>query len=760
MISPALQNCLNLALALSIEREHEHLTLEHLLFSLLKDPDISNTIEVCGAHLGAIAADIERIFDKLPVLHRNPTDREIQSTLAFQRVLQRSALHVRSAGKREIEPANVLVAMFSEKESQAVYVLHKHHITRLDIVSYISHGLVKGHALPEEDEESAEEEAPPAPEAPSKSALARFTRNLVDAARAGKIDPLVGRTRELTRTFQVLCRRQKNNPLLIGEAGVGKTAIAEGLALAIAEGRVPKPLLGSQVYSLDLGALLAGTKFRGDFEQRIKDVLNELKKERKAVLFIDEIHTIIGAGATSGGSLDASNLLKPALASGEAHCIGATTYKEYRNTFEKDRALSRRFQRIDVEEPALPEAVEILKGLKPHFERAHRVRYSLPALEAAVSLSAKYLSDRKLPDKAIDVIDEAGAAAQLSTPAKTRITTKDIEEIVSRMANIPTRSVSVSDKLQLKNLEEDLRLTLFGQDHAVSQVAEAIKLSRSGLGKTSGPMASFLFTGPTGVGKTELSKELARALGIRFLRFDMSEYMEKHSVSRLIGAPPGYVGFDQGGLLTDAVHKTPHAVVLLDEIEKAHPDIFNILLQVMDYGFLTDTNGAKTDFQNAFLIMTSNAGVRDLEKKTIGLIEKIETGSIDRKAIERVFSPEFRNRLDAIIPFNTLNEETIQKVVEKFLSQLEAQLLPKKVELEVDDSVRDWLAERGTDPLNGARPMARLVQEAIKRPLADAILFGDLERGGTATVTVKDGALAFTFLSRKALAQDLPLETT
>ena len=695
MIGSRLQACLNLAYGEVLRRHHDYLTTEHLLYALLKDSDVVSLIAACGGKAEDITRDLDKFFDSLPIRTEphviTAKMQEIQTTMAFQRVMQRAALHVQSAGKNEILPANVLVAIFSEKDSHAAYFLTKQGVTRLDVVSYISHGLPKESASADSDDDASEV----LPTSGKDNALRKYTVNLNEKALAGKIDPLIGRTKELERTMQILCRRYKNNPLYVGDAGVGKTAIAEGLALHIVQKKVPRVLADAVIYSLDMGALLAGTKFRGDFEQRLKDVLGCLKREKHPVLFIDEIHTLVGAGATSGGTMDASNLLKPALASGEIKCIGATTYQEYRNHFEKDRALTRRFQKIDVAEPSVDETLQILRGLQSRFELSHHVKYSDSALRMAATLSARYLQDRKLPDKAIDVIDEAGAAVQVAGGKKTRIGSRDIEEIISKMANIPSKTVSFSDKAHLKNLGSDLKLTIFGQDHAIEQVAEAIKLSRSGLGKQESTIGNFLFTGPTGVGKTELAKELARVQGIEFIRFDMSEYMEKHTVSRLIGSPPGYVGFDQGGLLTDAISKSPHAVLLMDEMEKAHPDLFNILLQVMDYGTLTDNNGRKVDFRHVILIMTTNAGARDMAKRSIGIIEPPLQTHFDMKVIEKLFSPEFRNRLDAIVAFEPLSETTILSVVDKFLNQLDIQLFEKKVEIEVTDSAREWLAKTG-----------------------------------------------------------------
>ncbi|RME33756.1 MAG: ATP-dependent Clp protease ATP-binding subunit ClpA, partial [Gammaproteobacteria bacterium] len=669
-----------------------------------------------------------------------------QPTLGFQRVLQRAVFHVQSSGHKEVTGSNVLVAIFSERESHAVFLLHQQDITRLDVVNYISHGISKvtdeeqrpgsGHQSGDETEDGEWESSP----------LACYATNLNELARQGKVDPLVGRDAELERTVQVLCRRRKNNPLFVGEAGVGKTALAEGLARRIVEGEVPEILADATIYALDLGALLAGTKYRGDFEKRLKGVLQQLKGQPGAILFIDEIHTIIGAGAASGGVMDASNLIKPVLASGEIKCIGSTTYQEYRGIFEKDRALARRFQKIDVVEPSVEETIQILKGLKSRFEDHHGVRYSAAALRTAAELSERYITDRHLPDKAIDVIDEAGARQRLQPASKRRkvIGTREIESIVSKMARVPAKTVSSSDKEQIRNLERNLRLVVYGQDEAIATLANAIKMSRSGLGDPDKPIGSFLFAGPTGVGKTEVSRQLAQIMGIELVRFDMSEYMERHTVSRLIGAPPGYIGHEEGGLLTEAINKTPHAVLLLDEIEKAHPDVYNLLLQVMDHGKLTDANGRETDFRNVILIMTTNAGAENISRASIGFTRQDHTSDAG-EAIKKTFSPEFRNRLDAIIQFRPLSPQTIAHVVDKFLLELEAQLEQRKVALEVDEAARAWLAEHGHDPIMGARPMARLIQERIKRPLAEELLFGRLEKGGRVVVTIRNDAPALEF---------------
>jgi ATP-dependent Clp protease ATP-binding subunit ClpA len=677
-------------------------------------------------------------------------DIDPQPALGFQRVIQRAILHVQSSGNKEVNGSNVLVAIFSERESHAVYFLQQQDVSRLDVVNFISHGISK-HAVdgegvaPEETRERGDEASE------GESPLRGFAVNLNEQARLGKIDPLIGRGPELERTTQILCRRRKNNPLMVGEAGVGKTAIAEGLAKKIVDGEVPEVLENSTIYALDLGLLVAGTKYRGDFEQRLKAVLKELENTPGAILFIDEIHTIIGAGSASGGAMDASNLLKPLLASGKIKCIGSTTYQEYRTIFEKDRALSRRFQKIDIDEPSVDETVEILRGLKSRFEEHHDVVFTNPSLRSAAELSARYINDRFLPDKAIDVIDEAGALNRLSPPAKRKrkISVRDIENVVSKIARIPSRTVSVTDKEALVNLDRDLKRIVFGQDPAIDALVSAIKLSRAGLGSANRPISSFLFSGPTGVGKTEVTRQLAMTLGIELVRFDMSEYMERHTVSRLIGAPPGYVGFDQGGLLTEAITRNPHAVLLLDEIEKAHPEVFNILLQVMDYGTLTDNNGRKTDFRNVIIVMTTNAGAAQISRNTMGFVNQDHSGDASL-AIEKLFTPEFRNRIDSIIHFSGLNEETIGFVVDKFILELEQQLLDRHVTITIDAAARKWLAEHGFNPTMGARPMARLIQDKVKRALADELLFGRLENGGSVQVTVRDGELAFEFDSKRS----------
>jgi ATP-dependent Clp protease ATP-binding subunit ClpA len=755
-ISRELEITLNLAVSEARRRRHEYLCIEHVLFALLHDGDVADIIRQCGGDVQDLKQSLERFFaEKLETLPED-AERIPQQTLGFQRVIQRAAAHVQSAGKDEILARNVLVAIFREPDCHAAFLLEQQGITRLDVVSYISHGVSKIAEEPgsaetaergEGDEDADEEQDERAGAVRARrDPLGQFTVDLVARAAAGKIDPLIGREQELARTARVLCRRRKNNPVFVGEAGVGKTALAEGLALQIHHGKVPPALAGARVYALDMGALLAGTRFRGDFEQRLKAVIAALRKRPGAILFIDEIHTVVGAGATSGGSLDASNILKPALASGELRCIGATTYHDYKSYFERDRALARRFQRIEVPEPSADETHAILKGLKPHYESHHGVTYTSGALRAAADLAAKHINDRHLPDKAIDVIDEAGAVVQMQAPGERRKTvrTKDIEHIVATMAKIPPRSVSVSDRERLETLERDLQLSVFGQDEAITTLASAIKLSRAGLAQPEKPVGSFLFAGPTGVGKTEVAKQLASVLGIAFLRFDMSEYMEAHTVSRLIGAPPGYVGFDQGGLLTDAIRKTPHAVLLLDEIEKAHPNLFNILLQVMDHATLTDNNGRKADFRNVILIMTTNAGAQEMASAAIGFggRSNLDKGA---KALERLFSPEFRNRLDATISFSALSPPVVERIVDKFVLELDAQLNEKRVFLQLTAQARRYLAEKGYDPTFGARPMARLIQVEIKRVLADEILFGRLRDGGRVEVDVRDGALVFAY---------------
>jgi ATP-dependent Clp protease ATP-binding subunit ClpA len=744
MISKELESTLNVALKEAKRRRHEYVSLEHLLYALLQDKDASRAIINCGGDIDRLRKALDEFFngqmDALP----EGVDQEPHQTLGFHRILQRAVIHAQSAEKKEINGGNLLIAMFREPDSYAVYLLEEQGITRFDVVNYVSHGISKTAAEEpaQTEEEQGEEEKPGKRQNPLKA----FAVDLVEKARQGNIDPLIGRDDEIERTIHVLCRRRKNNPIYVGDPGVGKTAIAEGLALKIHAGEVPETLKTAIIYSLDMGALLAGTKFRGDFEARLKGVLTGLKKQPNSILFIDEIHTIVGAGATSGGSMDASNILKPALASGELRCIGSTTYHDYKSYFERDRALARRFQKIEIPEPSQEEAFKILEGLKPHYEKHHGVHYSTAAIRSAVQLSAKHINDRRLPDKAIDVIDEVGAAVKILPVEKRKktISPRDIEKIVAKIAKIPPRSVSTSDKDQLQNLERDLKLVVFGQDTAIEMLASTIKLSRSGLGHPEKPIGCFLFAGPTGVGKTEVAKQLAHTMGIEFIRFDMSEYMEKHTVSRLIGAPPGYVGFDQGGLLTDAVNRNPYAVLLLDEIEKAHPDLFNILLQVMDHAALTDNNGKKADFRNIILIMTTNAGAREMSGSPLGFGAPSNAGK-GKEAVEKMFSPEFRNRLDAMISFNSLSRENIERVVDKFIIELDHQLNDRKVFLSLTAAARRWFADRGYDPAFGARPMARLIQNEIKRVLADEILFGKLQNGGKVDVDESDGKLTFTY---------------
>ncbi len=749
MLSRNLEQTLHRSLSLASERRHEYATLEHLLLGLCDDTDAATVLRACGVDLDKLRTDLSEFLDK--DLAGLATDRagDPKPTAGFQRVVQRAAIHVQSSGRDEVSGANVLVALFSERESHAVYFLQLQDMTRLDAVNFIAHGIAKapGRATQRpvqgsgpQAEHPPEQEREEKPSRRNQDALSNYCVNLNKKALAGKIDPLIGRDLEIERTIQILCRRTKNNPLYVGDPGVGKTAIAEGLAKRIVEGDVPEVLAKSTIYALDMGALLAGTRYRGDFEERLKAVVNELESQQAAILFIDEIHTVIGAGATSGGAMDASNLLKPALASGNLRCIGSTTYKEFRNYFEKDRALVRRFQKIDVNEPSIEDAIKILRGLKTNYEKHHRVRYTDEAIRASVELSAKYIHDRKLPDKAIDVIDEVGASRMLLPEHKRRktVTLRDVEEIVAKIARIPPKSVSADDKETLRNLERDLKSMVFGQDKAIEALSAAIKLARAGLREPEKPIGNYLFSGPTGVGKTEVARQLASIMGIELIRFDMSEYMERHSISRLIGAPPGYVGFDQGGLLTDSIDQHPHAVLLLDEIEKAHPDLFNILLQVMDHGKLTDHNGKTVDFRNVILIMTTNAGASDMAKEVIGFGREIRSGE-DEDAIKRLFTPEFRNRLDATIGFAGLTPEIVARVVEKFVMQLEAQLADRNVTIELSSAAKEWLAERGYDRLYGARPLARVIQEHIKKPLAEELLFGKLVGGGAVKVTMKDG---------------------
>ena len=740
MLSDRLEKTLNKAFELASTNEHEYVTLEHLLLALIDDEDANEVLLSCNIDVEELRAILhDFIINELTSLKINKGS-EVKPTASFQRVVQRAAHHVQMSGNEEVTGANILVAIFSERESHAVYYLNKQKMTRLDAVTFLSHGGKEDINFSEQDNINKDEAKANKP----KSALETYCVNLNVKAQKGEIDPLIGREDEVNRTIQVLCRRSKNNPLYVGDPGVGKTAIAEGLARKIINNEIPDILKDAIIYSLDMGTLLAGTRYRGDFEERLKAILKEVSLNDKAILFIDEIHTVVGAGATSGGSMDASNLLKPALASGELKCIGSTTYKEYRSHFEKDRALVRRFQKIDVAEPTKKDAVKILIGLKSYYEEHHDVKYTQAAIKAAVDLSDRYIGDRKLPDKAIDVIDELGASQRLLPPSRRKklLGVSDLENIIAKIARIPSKRVNRNDKEQLLNLNRDLKLVVYGQDEAVGELSDAIKLSRAGLRDMEKPIGCYLFTGPTGVGKTEISKQLARNLGLELMRFDMSEYMERHSVSRLIGAPPGYVGFDQGGLLTDKVDQNPHAVLLLDEIEKAHPDLFNILLQIMDHGKLTDNNGKTIDFRNIILIMTSNAGAADLAKTPIGFGKKNSSGD-DTTAIKNLFAPEFRNRLDAIIKFKNLNEGVIEKIVDKFIDQLEAQLEERKVTIELNKEAKILLAEKGFDPVYGARPLARVIQEKIKKPLADKILFGDLANGGHIKVSIKEGVFVF-----------------
>jgi ATP-dependent Clp protease ATP-binding subunit ClpA len=737
MIAQELEVSLHMAFMDARQKRHELITVEHLLLAMIDNPTAADVLRACGVDIEKLRKDLQGYIDEHTPVVDGSDEVDTQPTLGFQRVIQRAILHVQSSGKKEVNGANVLVAIFGEKDSHAVFFLHQQGISRLDIVNYIAHGVSKSTDAPSKSAESSAPEAEP--ESTGNSPLDQYTVNLNQQVVAGKIDPVIGRDKELERVIQTLCRRRKNNPLLVGEAGVGKTAIAEGLARQIVEKNVPEILANAVIYSLDMGSLLAGTKYRGDFEQRLKAVMTKLTEIPNAILFIDEIHTLIGAGAASGGTLDASNLLKPALSNGTLKCIGATTYQEFRGIFEKDHALSRRFQKIDVEEPSVVETVEILKGLKSRFEQHHGVKYTSAALHSAAELSAKYINDRHLPDKAIDVIDEAGAAQRILPKSKQKktISDKEIEDIVSKIARIPPKNVSSDDKHALKTLERDLKSVVFGQDKAIESLASAIKMARSGIGNQGKPIGSFLFSGPTGVGKTEVARQLAYTLGIELVRFDMSEYMERHAVSRLIGAPPGYVGFEQGGLLTEAINQHPYCVLLLDEIEKAHPDIFNILLQVMDHGTLTDNNGRKSDFRNVTIIMTTNAGAESLSKNSMGFTQAGSNGD-EMAEIKRLFTPEFRNRLDAIVSFSALSEVVIARVVDKFLMQLENQLHEKKVEATFSDALRQYLAKKGFDPLMGARPMARLIQDTIRRALADELLFGRLANGGHVDVDIDD----------------------
>ena len=746
MLSRSLEKTLRRALALANARQHEYATLEHLLMALTDDDDAAAVLRACAVEIDRLRASLTDFLDHELTSLAVEGVVDAKPTAGFQRVIQRAAIHVQSSGRNEVTGANVLVALFSERESNAVYFLQEQNMSRLDAVNYISHGIAKRAGLTETkrvrgtSEEPGEEKRAPQ----NGEALSAYCVDLNDKAESGKVDVLIGRDAEVERTIQILCRRSKNNPLFVGDPGVGKTAIAEGLALRIIRKEVPEVLETAIIYQLDMGSLLAGTRYRGDFEERLKAVLSELEADERAVLFIDEIHTVIGAGATSGGSLDASNLLKPALQSGALRCIGSTTYKEYRNYFEKDRALVRRFQKIDISEPTNDEAIKILLGLKPSFESHHQVQYADSAIRAAVELSTRYIHDRRLPDKAIDVIDEVGAAQMLKPieKRKKKLNAKDVEEIVSKMARVPIKHVNARDKEALRNLDAELKTVVFGQDKAIDALASAIKLSRAGLRDPQKPIGSYLFSGPTGVGKTEVARQLSNVMGIELVRFDMSEYMERHAVSRLIGAPPGYVGFDQGGLLTDAIDQQPHAVLLLDEIEKAHPDVFNILLQVMDYGKLTDNNGKTVDFRNIILIMTTNAGASDMNKPAMGFGREAREGE-DTEAINKLFTPEFRNRLDAVVPFSGLSRDILENVVKKFVDELAAQLADRRVHLELDEKALDWLCNKGYDPLYGARPLSRVIQEHIKRPLAEELLFGKLAKGGKVVVTVIDGEPAF-----------------
>jgi ATP-dependent Clp protease ATP-binding subunit ClpA len=748
MLSSNLEQTLHRALAYANDRRHEYATLEHLLLALTEDPDAVAVLRACGVNMERLREEIHDYIDNELASLISVQLGDAKPTAGFQRVLQRAAIHVQSSGREEVTGANVLVAMFSERESHAVYFLQEQEMSRLDALNYISHGIAKVIGQSEDRTVEGAEESASAEKVVQKGreALDAYCVDLNKKARDGRIDPLIGRVHEIERTIQVLCRRTKNNPLYVGEAGVGKTAIAEGLARRIVEKQVPEVLADATIFSLDMGALLAGTRYRGDFEERLKAVVTELEALEGAILFIDEIHTVIGAGATSGGAMDASNLLKPALQSGSLRCIGSTTYKEYRNYFEKDRALVRRFQKIDVNEPSVEDAVKILRGLKPYYEKHHKVRYTNEAIRTAVELSARYIGDRRLPDKAIDVIDEVGASQMLVPESRRRkvIGVKEVEAVISKIARIPPKSVSKDDRTALQHLNRDLKTMVFGQDQAIEALSAAIKLSRAGLREPEKPIGCYLFSGPTGVGKTEVARQLSRSLGIELTRFDMSEYMERHTISRLIGAPPGYVGFDQGGLLTDAIDQHPHSVLLLDEIEKAHPDLFNVLLQVMDYGKLTDHNGKTVDFRNVILIMTTNAGAADMAKPALGFEREARIGD-DQEAINRMFTPEFRNRLDAIIGFKNLAPDIMSRIVDKFVMQLETQLADRNVVIELSDAAREWLARKGYDPLFGARPLARVIQDEVKKPLAEELLFGKLAKGGVVRVDIVDDVPSFTY---------------
>ncbi len=744
MLNSELEYCLNEAFQAARDQRHEFMTVEHLLLAILDIPEVFELLRASEADVNRLRRELHEVIDQTTPKLAEEQDQEVQPTLGFQRVLQRAVFHVQSSGKKEVTGVNVLVAIFSEKQSQAVYLLNLQDVTRLDVVNYLSHGVSRSGDFEDSSEEPTVADGEGGE--PAKTALEEYASNLNELAEQGRIDPLIGRAVEIERTIEILCRRRKNNPLYVGEAGVGKTAIAEGLARLIVEEKVPEVLADATIYSLDMGALVAGTKYRGDFEKRLKAVVKELSEQPQSVLFIDEIHTIIGAGAASGGVMDASNLIKPVLANGQLRCIGSTTYQEYRGIFEKDHALARRFQKIDIPEPTIDETVQILAGLQSRFEEHHGIRYDHDALQAAAELSARHINDRHLPDKAIDVIDEAGANLRLQ-PEDDRpksVTLEAVQNIVARMARIPPASVSASDRSTLRNLERDLKLVIFGQDAAIDALSSAIKMARSGLNDDEKPVGSFLFAGPTGVGKTEVTRQLAKSLGIELLRFDMSEYMERHTVSRLIGAPPGYVGYDQGGLLTEAVSKNPHAVVLLDEIEKAHPEVFNLLLQVMDHGTLTDNNGRKADFRNIVLVMTTNSGAQEMSRSSIGFTQQDHT-SDGMEIIRKAFTPEFRNRLDAIIQFAPLDPHSIARVVDKLVVELESRLLSSNVTLELTDEARDWIADRGYDRAMGARPMARVIQNHIKRPLADDLLFGRLSEGGHVRVMVEQGELKLEF---------------
>ncbi len=751
MLDKDLEITLNDAFNKARHRRHEYVTVEHLLLALLDNTSAVDVLKACGANLNALHGELSRFIQENSPLLEKGNEYDTQPTLGFQRVLQRAVFHVQSSGKKEVKGVNILVAIFGERESHAAYLLSQQEISRLDVVNYIAHGIAKI-SEDENDNEMGQVEEEFVGDEPRLTPLEKYTANLNLLAEQGKIDPMIGRQHETERTIQILCRRKKNNPLYVGEAGVGKTAIAEGLAKKIVDKDIPDVLADNVIYSLDLGALLSGTKYRGDFEKRLKDVISALKEKEGAILFIDEIHNIIGAGAASGGAMDASNIIKPVLASGEIKCIGSTTYQEYRNVFEKDRALARRFQKIDVVEPTTHETIKILEGLKSRFEEHHQIKYTRQSLRSAAELADRHITDRHLPDKAIDIIDEAGASQQLITASRRKKTigVTDIENIVAKIARIPAKNVNASDKELMENLERNLKMVVFGQDEAISTLSAAIKMARSGLGSPQQPVGAFLFAGPTGVGKTEIAKQLAGIMGIEFIRFDMSEYMERHTASRLIGAPPGYVGFDQGGLLTEEINKHPHSVLLLDEIEKAHPDVFNLLLQIMDYGTLTDANGRKIDFRNVIVVMTTNAGAERISRASVGFIHQDHSGAA-MEAIKKIFSPEFRNRMGAIIQFNTLDAKTIANVMDKFIVELEVQLDDKKVLIDIDESARKWLRAHGYDKNMGARPMARLIQEKIKKPLAEELLFGKLEHGGNVRVSEKDDKLTIKILEKETV---------